>query len=583
MKPQHIFEKIQIEPMMLHLKSNYDETNGRMVFWIDLFSGAGGTTTGIHLAKLKNTKVVACVNHDYNALLSHYGNHPNCLHFVEDVRNFKVVIELKKLVNELRRQFPGCIINLWASLECTNYSKAKGGLPRDADSRTLAHALFMYIEELCPDYIYIENVREFMSWGPLDENGRPISKMNGCDYVSWINTVKSYGYDHDYRLLNAADFGAYTSRERYFGVFAKDGLPIKWPKPTHDKSGRNGLNPWKAVRDVLDLEDEGKSIFIKKRAEKTHERVYAGLVKFVAGGEDLFTMQYNSGNDKNRVRSVNEPVGVITTSNRFAAVKSVFLAAHYSTGKNVHSIENPCPTVSTKDRFTKVEAQFMQSYYTGGGQLGSIEQPNPTLTGVPKQRLTTVNFLDQQFGNSKPVSIDNPANTITANPKQNLVTASKWIMDTNFSNVGQRIDQPLGVITANRKWHYLINPSWAGCISSIDKPSPVIIARQDKSPMYKATAITSNFFAMPIFEKESEIMKKIRIFMLAYGISDIKMRMLYIKELLSIQGFPKGYKLEGTQTEQKKFIGNAVVPDVAKALTESNTRGIEMYFRKVAV
>ena len=622
MKPQHIFEEIKIGPLMLHLHKGYDEAKGRMVFWIDLFAGAGGTTTGIHLAGLDNVKVVACVNHDYNALMSHWHNHPECMHFVEDVRDFAVVEALRKLVEELRIQFPGCVINLWASLECTNYSKAKGGLPRDADSRTLAHALFMYIEQLKPDYVYIENVREFMSWGPLDEKGRPISKLNGRDYLRWIKELKSYGYEYDYQLINSADHGAYTSRERYFGQFAKIGLPLKWPETTHSKSpdfgGLFGAKAkWKPVREVLNLDDEGRSIFTRKKplSEKTLERIYAGLVKFVAGGEDLFTMQYNSGNDKNRVKSINEPVGTLTTSNSHATVKSVFLSKYYSghpesknisvnqpagsiTTKDSHaavflshyygngfntSIEDPCPTITTKERVSKIESQFIQSYYTGGGQLGSINQPNPTITGVPKQRLTTVNFMDQQYGMSKPASIEDPAGTVTANPKLNLISAEPWIMNTNFSNVGQALDQPLSVITANHKWHYLMNPSWFGSASGIDQPSPVIIARQDKAPMYKVSASSGKIFAIPIFERECETMQKIRMFMAIYGIVDIKMRMLVIDELLRIQGFPNGYHLEGTQTEQKKFIGNAVVPVVAKALIEANTKAIEMYFNKIAV
>jgi len=622
MKPQHIFEEIKIGPLMLHLHKGYDVANGRMIFWIDLFAGAGGTTTGIHLAGLENVKVVACVNHDYNALMSHWHNHPDCMHFVEDVRDFKVVVALSNLVNELRSQFPGCIVNLWASLECTNYSKAKGGLPRDADSRTLAHALFMYIEQLKPDYVYIENVREFMSWGPLDEKGRPISKLNGRDYLRWIKELCSYGYQYDYQLINSADHGAYTSRERYFGQFAKIGLPVKWPETTHSKSpDRGGLfgakAKWKPVREVLNLEDEGRSIFTRKKplSEKTLERIYAGLVKFVAGGEDLFTMQYNSGNDKNRVKSINEPVGTLTTSNSHATVKSVFLSHYYGNGfntsieapcptittkervskietsflldyqykSNAHSLDKPAPTIMTKDKLAKVEPQFIQNYYSGGGQLGSIEQPNPTITGIPKQRLTTVNFMDQQYGMSKPASIEDPAGTVTANPKLNLISADPWIMNTNFSNVGQTLDQPLSVITANRKWHYLMNPSWFGYASGIDQPSPVIIARQDKAPMYKVSASSGKIFAVPIFDRECITMQKIRMFMAAYGIVDIKMRMLVIDELLRIQGFPDGYHLEGTQTEQKKFIGNAVVPVVAKALVEANTKAIEFNFNKIAV
>jgi DNA (cytosine-5)-methyltransferase 1 len=215
----------------------------------------------------------------------------------------------------------------------------------------------------------------------------------------------------------------------------------------------------------------------------------------------------------------------------------------------------PCPTVSTKDRFTKVEAQFIQSYFSGGGQLGSIEQPNPTITGVPKQRLTTINFMDQQYGMSKPASIEDPAGTITSNPKLNLISADRFLLNPQYANKG----------------------------GSLDKPCFTLIARMDKMPPYIVSASSGKIFAVPIFERECETMQKIRMFMAVYGIIDIKMRMLVIDELLRIQGFPDGYHLEGTQTEQKKFIGNAVVPVVAKALVQSNSKAIEMYLNKIAV
>lgn len=143
------------------------------IFYIDLFSGAGGTTTGIHLLDNPNIRVVACVNHDAKAIESHKANHPECIHFVEDVRDMKVIQHIAALARTLRRDNPGCVIVIWASLECTNYSKAKGGQPRDADSRTLAYSLYDYIEAAQPDYVKIENVREFMSWGPILWNQLP--------------------------------------------------------------------------------------------------------------------------------------------------------------------------------------------------------------------------------------------------------------------------------------------------------------------------------------------------------------------------------------------------------------------------
>src|SRR5690606_636557 len=236
-------------------------------FVIDLFCGAGGTSTGIHLAN-GSSKVTACVNHDLKAIESHRLNHPKAKHMVEDIRNPEVLFFLKLRVDALRKLYPGCIITIWASLECTNFSKAKGGLPRDADSRTLANYLFAYLEAVNPDYLMIENVVEFMSWGPLDEKGKPISRKRGKDYLKWINTVKSYGYKFDWKELNSANFGAYTSRSRYFAQFAKGDLPISWPEPTHTKNPNQEktlfdkpLKKWKAVKDVLNLDNEGKTIF----------------------------------------------------------------------------------------------------------------------------------------------------------------------------------------------------------------------------------------------------------------------------------------------------------------------------------
>ena len=211
------------------------------LLYIDLFCGAGGTSTGVESARINGeqcAKVIACVNHD--AIASHAANHPEAMHFTEDIRT----LELSPLVTHVQRMkqlYPEARLVLWASLECTNFSKAKGGQPRDADSRTLAEHLFRYIESLNPDYIQIENVEEFMSWGPMDENGRPISMNKGEDYTRWVHNVKSYGYNFDHRIMNAADYGAYTSRKRFFGIFAKNELPIVFPEPTHCKEGKQDM------------------------------------------------------------------------------------------------------------------------------------------------------------------------------------------------------------------------------------------------------------------------------------------------------------------------------------------------------
>ena len=257
----------------------------KKLLYIDLFCGAGGTSTGVNTARLHGeqcAEVIACVNHDANAIASHAANHPDALHFTEDIRT----LELSPLVHHLqkcRTKNPDALVVLWASLECTNFSRAKGGQPRDADSRTLAEHLFRYIEAIDPDYIQIENVEEFMSWGELDENGKPVSKDRGKSYIKWVNNVKKYGYNFTHRILNAADFGAYTSRKRFFGIFAKNGLPVVFPKQTHCKTGAASLfgtmPKWKPVRDVLDFEEMNEKLAEEGKEVAEGKQVLLGITK----------------------------------------------------------------------------------------------------------------------------------------------------------------------------------------------------------------------------------------------------------------------------------------------------------------
>lgn len=101
------------------------------LLYIDLFCGAGGTSTGVENARHDGrqcAKVIGCVNHDANAIASHAANHPDALHFTEDIRTLELS-PLTAHIAEMRRQYPDAFVVLWASLECTNFSKAKGGQP----------------------------------------------------------------------------------------------------------------------------------------------------------------------------------------------------------------------------------------------------------------------------------------------------------------------------------------------------------------------------------------------------------------------------------------------------------------------
>ena len=518
------------------------------LLYIDLFCGAGGTSTGVNTARLDGdhcAKVIACVNHDAHAIASHKANHPEALHFVEDIRTLELSPLLAHL-EECREENPRALVVLWASLECTNFSKAKGGQPRDADSRTLAEHLFRYIEAIDPDYIQIENVEEFMSWGPLDERGKPVSRTRGRDYLRWVCNVRRYGYDFAHRLMNAADYGARTTRKRFFGIFAKHGLPIVFPEPTHCKTVIPGmfstLKKWNPVKDVLDFTDEGASIFGRKKplAENTLERIYAGLIKFVAGGKDSFLVKYNSMGRSGRYvpPSVDDPCPVVATQNRLGLVSTSFLSKQFGgspEGKSI-GVDEPAGTITCRDHHA-----FISVHY-GHGYNHSVDVPAATLTTKDRLALVSTHFLDMQYGNGTPASVDTAAATLTTNPKHKLVSV--------------------------RKWHYLVNPQFSSSGGSVDDPCFTLIARMDKRPPSFVT-VERGALRVEIYDTDSPMTVKIKEFMRLYSIVDIYMRMLRIDELKLIQGFPADYVLIGTQAEQKKFLGNAVEVTIARKWCEA--------------
>lgn len=537
------------------------------LLYVDLFCGAGGVSSGVIRAKISGcrvAKVLYCVNHDENAIKSHKANHKRIKHSVEDIRTMDLK-DLIKTVKHWRAIYPNAKVVLWASLECTHFSKARGGLARDADSRTLAYSLFRYIEAIDPDYIQIENVIEFMSWGPMRIRGKkqyanytelswiqnkktkewsygwqPISKLKGDDYVKWKEMVQSYGYDFQHRVINCADLGAYTSRKRYFGQFAKPGLPMVFPVQTHYKKPKPGQKKWKAVRRVLDLHDHGVSIFERKTqlVDATFERVYAGLIKYVAKGEENFISKTFSGRPMGKVNSTKDPCATVTCFG----------------GPNIVTPE-------------KVD-NFLTLYYSNGGETGSTGEPCPTLPTKDRISIATPVWIDEGYTKFSHKAVSSPCGAITVNAgKMNIVTPEPIILDMAYNNAASSVNDPLKTITADRRWFHIMNPQYKNKPRSVEDPCPTIIAQQGKAPLHLMVTEEGEMM-IQVFDTDTPIMIKIKEFMAAYGIRDIKMRMLNIRELKLITGFRANYILCGTQSDQKKFIGNAVPVIVAKSWAE---------------
>jgi DNA (cytosine-5)-methyltransferase 1 len=288
--------------------------------------------------------------------------------------------------------------------------------------------------------------------------------------------------------------------------------------------------------------DEGESVFSRKKSlcDNTLKRILEGLNKF-GPTENEFISKYYGGPGHNHLLSA--PAGTITKQDHHSLVKirkASFLTSYYGNG-GASGIHRPAPTVTTHDRFSIVRAQY----------------------------------VDQYYGQGKPHGIEQPLGTILSRNHHSLLTTKRrpWVMNASFANIGVPVDQPAPTITADRHYQYLVNPQYGGNAGPIDKPCFTVIARQDKSPLYLATAETG-WAEIQDAEGDTQVMKELKAYCRQYCIIDISMRMLRVDELLLITGFPAHYKLHGDKHSQKRFIGNAVPPLPAQRFFEGIIEGL---------
>jgi len=233
----------------------------------DLFCGGGGTTTGAKraLVRLGYKFKMLAVNHWALSIQSHETNHPEVTHLCQSIDTI--------LPEEV---VPGRKLKLLlASPECTDHSVAKGGKPRSDQKRADAWLLMRWIEKLDIDVIVIENVKEFLAWGPLNKKGLPDKRRRGEYFLAFVNILK-INYTVEWRILNAADYGDATTRERFI-LIAKKGKnrKIEFPSPTHfsrkeiakQEKGlfTDQLQEWRSAASIIEWNRKGESIFGRKK------------------------------------------------------------------------------------------------------------------------------------------------------------------------------------------------------------------------------------------------------------------------------------------------------------------------------
>lgn len=253
---------------------------GRPLIIADLFCGAGGTITGakdVLREMLLEARIVA-INHWKTAVATHERNHPDARHYCQDI----ATVDPREAIPE------GYLDLLLASPSCVFHSRARGGKPTSDQQRADPWNVITWLTQLKVKRIFIENVPEFLRWGPIDpRTGRPIKSREGEYFHAWIRALEALGFKLAYKVANSADYGDATTRERFYLLGTSTGKAPRWPAPTHartppigDLFGRT-LEPWRSAREIIDWSVRGKSIFARPRplSPKTLERLLTGATR----------------------------------------------------------------------------------------------------------------------------------------------------------------------------------------------------------------------------------------------------------------------------------------------------------------
>lgn len=384
---------------------------------VDNFAGGGGAGEGVRMALGRSADIA--VNHDPAAIDMYRLNHPDTKVFCESVWD----VDIKKVCQGRPVGFG------WFSPDCTHFSKAKGDKPVDQKIRGLAWIVVRWALLSDMRGFHLENVEEFTTWGPLkkiDGKWKPDPEKKGETFEAFIKVLTTglspyhpawsevcsalniendreakiklrngLGYKLEHKVLAACDYGAGTTRERFFMIARKDGGKNIWPEPTHGED----LMPYVTAADSIDWSLPVMSIFGRKKplAEKTLARIAKGIQRFVIDCEDPFiapgetiipfiTECANASSQRNmpideplrtitaypkggsfalvtahivKLRngnvghSMNEPLHTITSGGNHFGVVTAFLIAYYGTD-NMQALDTPLNTITTRDRFALV-------------------------------------------------------------------------------------------------------------------------------------------------------------------------------------------------------------------------------------
>jgi DNA (cytosine-5)-methyltransferase 1 len=583
-------------------------SRARTVDVADLFCGAGGTSEGAKRALARHglRMNLVCVNHWDVAIETHKKNHPHAYHILSDLAAVRPIVAVPK----------GKLDLLTASPTCTYHSRARGGKPTSDQQRADPWHIITWLTELRVRCLLVENVGEFVEWGPVDpRTGHPLKSRKGEYFRQWVETIKGLGFTVDWRILNAADYGDATTRRRFFLIARSDGKPLRWPSPTHTKNPQQAdlfgshLQPWRPAREIIDWSVPGTSIFTRKRplSPKTLARIYAGAVKFRWPEPFLVILRNHTA-----AQGLDLPLPAVTAGGKHIGLAQPFLFANRNNNIAKDPEMDPVPTIRSRGNAAPIEPFIMNRHgENGSSRVHKIGDPMPTATCrgagyLVRPFVFRMNQGKERLGEQRPV--DDPLCTITASGTD-LGLVEPFVLSQASGGAPRATEKPLPSMTCDGA-HALIAPYYGSgsgeTCSSVKSPLPTVttkarfgmampvthhgrgnrardVAREPLPTITGANRGELAFIAASFGERDGQaprvhsvdaptptICAQGRVALVQPGRDyDILFRMLEPHELAAAMGFNGGasqYEFTGTKTDVIRQIGNAVPVNLAAAL-----------------
>lgn len=458
---------------------------------VDSFAGGGGTSTGIRMATGRDPDIA--INHNAEAMAMHKANHPNTKHYIEDIRGLDPLSVTKGEQVDL----------MWLSPDCTHFSKARGSKPRSEHIRGLAWTAVKWARRVRPKLIILENVEEFQDWCPLKKkNNMPKMHLRGITFNKFVRHLRREGYSVSYRELVASEYGAPTTRKRFFLIATSDRTPANWPVPTHGRGP--GLMPFKTAAECIDWSISCPSIFGRKKplAEKTMKRIARGIFKFVINNPTPFIVSFKNGE---QVCDINNPLATQTSKDTFGLVLTeltpvmtapIVVQIGYGERKGqkprVIDVKKTLGTIVGARKHALAAYSLTRQFGSSTGQ--SLDSPMPTVMpqGSGKTDLVSA-FLTKYYGNEKDgCCLEDPIATITGKDRMGLVTVTIGGENYIITDIGLRMLQPRELFNAQGfPADYIIDPIYNG--KPLTKTAQVRMCGNSVCPPLAEALIRANY------------------------------------------------------------------------------------------